>query len=122
MFIKRDKKNDCLIAGYVVGDQKEKDFNGKPYIEFGIGMGKDEQGENLPIVNITVWDRSIPTIRKGDRVLAAGKLKITEKEDKTYYSLTADFCIKEILNLSTAESIKEYDSTLAPVDDDDLPF
>ena len=26
MFIKRDKKNDCLIAGYVVGDQKEKRF------------------------------------------------------------------------------------------------
>ena len=29
MFIKREKKDDCLIAGFVVGDQKDKEYNGK---------------------------------------------------------------------------------------------
>ena len=98
MFIKRDKKDDCLIAGFVVGDQKNKEYNGKNYVEFGISMGKDENGENLPIVNVAVWERQIPTIHKGDRVLAAGKLKSAEKDGKTYYSLSADFCIKEVVN------------------------
>ena len=42
MFIKRDKKDDCLISGYVVGDQKIKDYNNEQFIEFGISMGKDE--------------------------------------------------------------------------------
>ena len=31
MFIKRDGKDDCLIAGFVVGDQKNKEYNGKKY-------------------------------------------------------------------------------------------
>lgn len=122
MFIKRDKKDDCLIAGYVVGDQKNKEFNGKNYIEFGISMGKDDAGENLPIVNIAVWDRTVPTIKKGDRVLAAGKLKCTKKEDKVYYSLNADFCIKEILGENNAEKPKDEDVEVMPIDDDDLPF
>jgi hypothetical protein len=26
MFIKRDKKADCIIAGFVVGDQREKNI------------------------------------------------------------------------------------------------
>lgn len=119
MFIKRQKKDDCIIAGYVVGDQREKEFAGKRFVEFGIGMGQDENGENLPIVNITVWNRTLPTIRKGDRVLAAGKLKETKKDDKTYYSLNADFCIKEILG---QEEPKTHHEDLTPIDDDDLPF
>lgn len=122
MFIKRGKKDDCLIAGYVVGDQKSKEYNGKLYIEFGIGMGKDENGENLPIVNITVWERQLPPIKKGDRVLVCGKLKQSTKDDKTYYSLTADFCIKEILNNATQNAPKETQPELEEADDDSLPF
>ena len=119
MFIKREKKDDCIIAGYVVRDQREKEFDGKKFVEFGIGMGQDENGENLPIINITVWNRTIPTIRKGDRVLAAGKLKETKKDDKTYYSLNADFCIKEV---TAAEQKQEEPDYIPIIDDDDLPF
>lgn len=120
MFIKRDKKDDCLIAGYVVSDQKEREYNGKQYIEFGIGMGKDESGENLPIVNISVWERKLQDIKKGDRVLAAGKLKVTEKEDRKYYSMTADFCIKEFI--CEAQKQNTYKDGLEIVDNDSLPF
>ena len=122
MFLKRDKKDDVVISGYVVGDQKVKEYNDKTYIEFGISMGKDENGENLPIVNISVWDRSIPVISKGDRVLAAGKLKATKKDDKVYYSLTADFCIKETVGENAPKKAQDTQAELEPIDDDDLPF
>ena len=118
MFIKRDGKDDCLIAGFVVGDQKNKEYNGKKYIEFGISMGKDEKGENLPIVNVAVWERQIPAIHKGDRALAAGKLKMAEKDGKTYYSLSADFCIVEAIETASIPAPADME----PVDDDDLPF
>jgi len=121
MFIKREKKDDCLISGYVVGDQKQKEYNGKSFIEFGISMGKDENGENLPIVNISVWERKVPTIFKGDRVLACGKLQAAKKDDKTYYSLNADFCIKEI-TANNDTSTQTTQAELEPIDDDDLPF
>lgn len=122
MFIKKEKKDDCIISGYVVGDQKQKDYNGKPYVEIGIGMGKDENGENLPIVNIAIWDRNIPVIKKGDRVMASGKLKKTEKDDKTYYSLNADFCIKEVTCEGTPKSTETTKPKFEEIDDDDLPF
>ena len=121
MFLKREKKDDCLIAGYVVCDQKKKEYNGKPYVEFGISMGKDEQGENLPIVNVAVWDRELQNILKGDRVLACGKLRQAEKDGKVYYSLNADFCIKETLKDYTSDDDSEQPS-IQPIGDDGLPF
>lgn len=117
MFIKRDGKDDCIIAGAVVADAKEKEYNGEAFIEFGIGMGKDKEGNNLPIVNITVWNRKID-IKKGDRVIACGKLKLTQKEDKTYYSMSADFVAKE--TSEKREPAPQPEPT--EVDDDDLPF
>lgn len=120
MFIKRDKKDDCIIAGFVVGDQKTKEYNGKSFVEFGISMGKDENDQNLPIVNVAVWERQIPAIHKGDRVLAAGKLKSAEKDGKTYYSLSADFCIKEVIEASNAPTPADLEPV--DIDDDSLPF
>ena len=121
MFLKREKKDDCIISGYVVGDEKHKEYSGKSYVEFGISMGKDETtGENLPIINISVWERQIPEIKKGDRVLATGKLRATEKDGKIYYSLSADFCIKEILD--SAPILTDKLPNLEPIDDESLPF
>jgi len=117
MFLIRQGKDDAIIANYAVGDIKEKDANGKKFQEVGISMGKDADGNNLPIVNVSIWGRKVD-IKKGDRVIACGKFKTTKKDDKTYYSLTADFIIKE-------DSIKIETTTqpeLTPTDDDDLPF
>lgn len=116
MFLKRDKKDDCIISGPVVVDMKEKEFNGKVFNEFGMGMGKDEKGNNLPIVNVTLWDRTMD-IKKGDRVAVFGKLKVTQKDDKTYYTLTADCVIKEI-----SEKRQTTPPELTETEDDDLPF
>lgn len=117
MLLIRQGKDDAIVANYTVGDIKEKDFEGKKFYEVGVSMGKDANGNNLPIVNIAIWGRKVD-IKKGDRILAAGKLKITKKDDKTYYSLTADFITKEISEkIETAPQPE-----LTPVDDDDLPF
>jgi len=118
MFIKRDGKDDCIIAGVVIADAKEKEYNGETFYEFGIGMGKDKDGNNLPIVNITVWNRQVD-IKKGDRVAACGKLKQTQKDDKTYYSMSADFVSKET---SAKKPTPPPQPELTEVDDDDLPF
>jgi len=117
MLIKRDGKDDCVIAGIVIGDAKTKEYNGDEFIEFGIGMGKDSDGNNLPIVNITVWNRKFD-IKKSDRVFACGKLKVTKKDDKTYYSMSADFVAKE----TSEKKVEEAQPELTPVDDDSLPF
>lgn len=117
MILIRHKKDDAIVANYTVGDVKEKEFDGKKFQEVGVSMGKDSSGNNLPIVNITIWGRKVD-IKKGDRILAAGKLKITKKDDKTYYSLSADFVMKE-------DSIKEDyvpEGCEQLEDDDDLPF
>ncbi len=67
--------------------------------------------------------KKIANYSKGDRVLATGKLKVTTKEDKTHYSLTADFCIKEIISGETNQNKGENaKKELEPIDDDDLPF
>lgn len=81
-------------------------------------MGKDKDGNNLPIVNITVWNRKL-TVKKGDRVLACGKLKQTQKDDKTYYSMSADFVIKES---NEKQVTPPPQPELVEIDDDDLPF
>ena len=112
MFIKREGKDDCVIAGMAVGDMKEKEYDGKKFYEVGISMGKD-----AGIVNVSIWHRKPADIKKYDKVLALGRLRVAKKDDKTYYSLDADFIAKE-------DSVKVQENVeLTPVEDDeDLPF
>lgn len=114
MFIKRDNKKDAIVAGYVVGDMKEKEFDGKKFFEVGVSMGKD-----VGIVNVSVWGRKPEDIKKGDRILAGGEFKATKKDDKTYYSLSADFVMKE----NSTKIVEETQPELTPIEEDDsLPF
>lgn len=114
MFIKRDNKKDAIVAGYVVGDMKEKEFDTKKFYEFGISMGKD-----AGIINVTIWGRKPAEIKKGDHVLACGEFKVTKKDDKTYYSLTADFIIKE----NSTKIVEDLQPELTEIEEDgSLPF
>lgn len=117
MFLKRDKKDDCIIAGLVVVEPKEKEYNGKKFTEFALGMGKDENDNDLPLVNVSVWGRRVD-VKKGDRVAAFGKLKQASKDDKVYYSMSADCVIKEI----SVKNENPPQPELTEIDDDDLPF
>ena len=112
MFLKRENKTDAMVAGYVVGDMKEKEYEGKKFYEVGVSMGKD-----AGIVNVAVWNRKPEEIKKGDYVFAAGQFKATKKDDKTYYSLTADFISKEnSTKVEVPQELEPYQEV------DDLPF
>ncbi len=112
MFIKRiGEKNDCVIAGMAVGDLKEKEYDGKTFYEVGVGVAENQ------IINVAIWNRKPGTIKKYDRVFAAGPLKATAKDGKTYFSLNADFI--------TIEKVANEDDTpkdMTEIDDDSLPF
>lgn len=117
-FIKRDGKNDCIVAGMVVNDMRTKEFEDKTFYEIPVSMGKD-----AGVVNVAVWGRKPENIKKFDYVFAVGQLKVSKKtnddgEEKTYYSLTADFVAKE----QTAKVENKPKEELAPIDDDALPF
>ena len=112
MFLKRENKTDAMVAGYVVGDMKEKEYDGKKFYEVGVSMGKD-----AGIVNVAVWNRKPEEIKKGDYVFAAGQFKATKKDNKAYYSLTADFISKEnSTKVEVPQELKPYQEV------DDLPF
>ena len=114
MFIKRDNKKDTILTGYVVRDMKEKEFDGRKFFEVGVSMGKD-----VEIVNVSVWGRKPEEIKKGDRILAGGEFKVTKKDGKTYYSLTADFIIKE----NSTKIVEDLQPELTEIEEDDsLPF
>ena len=95
MFIKRNgEKNDCVVAGMVINDMRTKEFEDKTFYEIPVSMGKDAE-----IINVTVWNRKPEEIKKFDHVLACGQLKVQkvdkDGETKTYYTLNADFIVKE---------------------------
>ncbi len=114
MFIKRDNKKDTIVTGYVVGDMKEKEFDGRKFFEVGVSPSKD-----AAIINVSVWGRKPADIKKGDHVLAGGEFKVTKKDGKTYYSLTADFIIKE----NSTKIIEDLQPELTEIEEDDsLPF
>lgn len=114
MFLKRPgEKNDSIVAGYAVGDLKEKAYDGKKFYEVGVSMGKD-----AGIVNVTVWGRKPEEIKKGDHVFAAGQFSMTKKDDKVYYSLNADFIARE----TSSKIVEDKPAELEPIDDDGLPF
>lgn len=113
-----NRKEDCLLSGYLIADQREKEYDGRSFIELPVNVGKNEEGEERPIINVAVWRKQFP-FNKGDHILAAGKLKVTKKDDKTYYSLTADFIAKE----TVVETYQKPAKELTSIDDDDsLPF
>lgn len=116
-FIKRNgDKNDCLVAGMVIGDMKQKAYEGTIFYEIPVSMGSKEAG----VVQVTVWNRKPGEIEKFDHVLAVGQLKVTQKEDKVYYSLKADFIMKE----QSTPVEDDFKDEIAPdnYDDDNLPF
>ena len=118
MFIKRENTDDCVIAGFAILDQKEKEFEGRQFVEVAVNVGKNAQGEDLPLINVSVWRKLFP-FKKGDHVLACGEFKATKKDDKTYYSISADFVMKE----NSTKIVEETQPELTEIEEnDDLPF
>lgn len=118
MFIKRTDKNDAIVSGMVVNDMREKTYEDRTFYEIPVSMGKD-----AGILSVTVWNRKPEEIKKFDHVFCCGQFKKVTRtsedgEEKTYYSLDADFVIKE----TSSKIAKDQSQELVIVDDGDLPF
>ena len=117
MIIKYGNKEDCIVAGIVVADSKEEEYNGENFVKFGLGIGKDKDGNN-----VSVWNRKID-LKKSDRVLVCGKLKINQKDDKTFYSISADYISKETCEKNPPAHMALLDEPeMKETEDDSLPF
>lgn len=89
-----------IIAGYVAKDAEMKTSqNNKTYTKWGVKVGEKpsqtqgERGETI-WTNCIAWHdtaRYAANIKKGDSVLAVGKIETSEYEGKTYKTLNCEF-------------------------------
>lgn len=89
-----------IICGYVARDSEMKTSqNGKTYTKWSVKVGEKpsqtQGGRNEAIwTNCIAWHdiaRLAGTIRKGDTVLAVGKIETSEYESKTYKTLNCEY-------------------------------
>lgn len=89
-----------IICGYVARDSEMKTSqNGKTYTKWSVKVGEKppetEGGRSEAIwTNCIAWHdiaRLAGTIRKGDTVLAVGKLESSSYEGKTYKTLNCEY-------------------------------
>ena len=129
-----------IIAGYVAKDAEVKTSqNGKTYTKWGVKVGEKPaqvQGERGEAIwtNCIAWHdaaRYAANIKKGDNVLAVGKIETSEYEGKTYKTLNCEFISimsksqgsTSTTNQTTAQTdnsvLAEYEEILG---DGDCPF
>lgn len=89
-----------IICGFVARDSEMKTSqNGKTYTKWSVKAGEkpsQEQGKRGEAIwtNCIAWHdlaRLAGTIRKGDTVLAVGKIETSEYEGKTYKTLNCEY-------------------------------
>lgn len=89
-----------IICGFAAQDSEMKTSqNGKTYTKWSVKVGdkpSQEQGRRGEAIwtNCIAWHdlaRLAGTIRKGDTVLAAGKLESSEYNGKTYKTLNCEY-------------------------------
>ena len=103
----------------------------KATVSVAVGKRKDGDGDNLTIwANVVAW-RGLADVlagaRKGDAILAIGRVSTREYNGKTYSDLNADF----VSIASIAQQAKQAQQPapqgdpmtgLEEVEDDELPF
>lgn len=106
-----------IICGYVARDSEMKTSqNGKTYTKWSVKVGEkppeSEGGRSEAIwTNCIAWHdlaRLAGTIRKGDTVLAVGKLESSSYEGKTYKTLNCEY-INIMAKAQSSNSDLEHD-------------
>ena len=85
-----------LMQGNTTRDAEDKPVNGKDHAVVGVAASEDAAGNTI-YVNLNGWRKeydAVRAIRKGDSILAVGRLKKREYNGKSYYDLDADFVCK----------------------------
>lgn len=103
-----------IICGFAAQDSEMKTSqNGKTYTKWSVKVGdkpSQEQGRRGEAIwtNCIAWHdiaRTASAIRKGDTVLAAGKLESSEYNGKTYKTLNCEY-----LNIMAKTAVPQQDS------------
>lgn len=125
-----------IICGFVAKDSEMKTSqNGKTYTKWSVKVGEkpsQEQGKRGEAIwtNCIAWHdlaRLSGTIRKGDTVLAVGKLESSEYEGKIYKTLNCEYIsIMAKSGGSSAPAAQSDNGILADYEeilsDGDIPF
>lgn len=128
-----------IICGFVAKDSEMKTSqNGKTYTKWSVKVGEKpsakEGGRNEAIwTSCVAWHdmaRLAGTIRKGDTVLAVGKLETSEYEGKTYKTLNCEYINIMAKSQRNSNSAPEHDASKNSIlagyedilDDGDIPF
>lgn len=130
-FFNGKAENVYLVYGVATRDATDKTVN-KPHYSSALALGQDADGI-AHYLDLDAWrDRAtdLKGIRKGDHVLALGKLETREYNDKTFTSLNVMWVSASGAPLpvpSTARHVIE--PVFVPIDDDEeesddgeLPF
>ena len=119
--------DSVLVAGNAVRDAEYKLVGEKnsPMCLFSLAVGKRED-TTIIFVNCKAWRNNADYaagIRKGDSVMAIGKIEEREYNDKTYKTLVADWLNYIGGDVEAAQTNTDGGNTFAELDDDgDLPF
>lgn len=130
-------KDAVILTGKVGKDPEEKvvGVNQRKIINLSVSVDSiaDENGERKGVwINCYAWDSFLSSLKKGDKVLMAGKREIhdyttVDGVEKSSEKIKVDFFLKmETGNSNSQENMTLQDSqnlqTFEPVDDDNLPF
>lgn len=130
-------KDAVILTGNVGKDPEEKivGVNQRKIINLSVSVDNiaDENGEKKGVwINCYAWGSFLSSLKKGDKVLMAGKREIhdyttADGVDKTSEKIKVDFFLK----METSHSNSQGGSTpqeaqnlqsFEPIDDDNLPF
>ena len=129
--------NSIIICGYLGKDAEYKTVgdNNSSLTKFGVKVGEQPvEGQDKPQaiwVNCDCWHyvaRATKDLKKFDVVLCVGKIKVTEKDGKTYKNLECEAVftmskaleiVSEQANAGSVNIPKEFEEILK---DDGVPF
>lgn len=119
-----------IVCGYVAKDAELKTTQtGKSLCRWSISAGTRQKGEEKETiwVNCQAWHdaaRAASQIKKGDTVLAVGKIETNEYEGKTYKNLVCEFVsimrgtlAENVATSNDFEDLSEFETL-----EDDVPF
>lgn len=84
-----------LLQGKATRDAENRPVNGKEHTQVSIAAGEDKSGNEL-YITLNGWRQNaelVGAIKKGDSILAIGRLKTREYNGNIYNDLDADFLI-----------------------------
>lgn len=130
-------KDAVILTGNVGKDPEERvvGINQRKIINLSVSVDNitDENGEKKGVwINCYAWGSFLSSLKKGDKVLIAGKREIQNYQsqdgtDKTIEKIKVDFFLKMETNHgnlqgnSTSQDAQNLQS-FEPIDDDNLPF